>query len=259
MQLTVSSYDFLQVEAEIVSADYKNIGNSLSKLFTISFVIAEFFENCSYIKSCDFENGPCDWRLSDQSDSSIKEIESNSYLYSEPLVDASLSTSSFIIGHTIINDSYCGLSFSLMKSNVELQVLVSGLGVVWSSYSLQDTTTYVSSNTTWRDVSVFIDVGSVEIMSGRNVTFEMVAMMTGDDDLSDSFVAIDNITLHPCVDCEAQGSTKLHNIKMILISSPFPLECSCISCIQQCTVSPCQDGYYLSLEVNQCRPCPPGH
>uniref|UniRef100_A0A1X7SE18 Uncharacterized protein n=1 Tax=Amphimedon queenslandica TaxID=400682 RepID=A0A1X7SE18_AMPQE len=206
-------------------------------------MIAEFFENCSYVKSCDFENGPCDWKLSDQSDSSIKEIESNSYLYSEPLLDASLSTSnSFIIGHTIINDSYCGLSFSLMKSiDIDLQVLVSGLGVVWSSYSLHESTnTYVTSNATWRDVSVFIDVSSVEIMSGRNVTFEMVPAMTGDDDLSDTFVAIDNVTLHPCVDCEAQ-------------------ECSCISCIQQCTVSPCQDGNYLSLEVNQCRPCPPGY
>ncbi|XP_019851134.1 PREDICTED: uncharacterized protein LOC109581456 [Amphimedon queenslandica] len=234
---------YIIVEAEIVSADYKNIGNPISKSFVISFMIAEFFENCSYIKSCDFESGPCDWKLSDQSDSSIKEIESNSYLYSEPLLDASLSTSnSFIIGHSIINDSYCGLSFSLMKSiDIDLHVLVSGLGVVWSSYSLHESTnTYISSNVTWRDVSVFIDVSSVEIMSGRNVTFEMVPVMTGDDDLSDTFVAIDNVTLHPCVDCEAQ-------------------ECSCISCIQQCTVSPCQDGYYLSLEVNQCRPCPPGY
>lgn len=172
-------------------------------------MIAEFFENCSYVKSCDFENGPCDWKLSDQLDSSIKETESNSYLYSEPLVDTSFWTSnSFTIGHSIINDSYCGLSFSLMKSiGIELHVLVSGLGMVWSSYSLHETNTYVSSNVTWRDVSVFIDVSSVEIMSGRNVTFEMVPMMAGDDDLSDSFVAIDNVTLHPCVDCEAQGST----------------------------------------------------
>ena len=36
-------------------------------------------------------------------------------------------------------------------------------------------------------------------------------------------------------------------------------ECSCISCIQQCTTDPCQTGYYLSLEVNQCQPCPAGY
>lgn len=92
-----------------------------------------------------------------------------------------------------------------MKRNIELHVSVSGLGVVWSSYSSQDTPTFVSSNTSWVGVSVFIDVGSVEMMSGRNVTFEMVAMTTADDDLSDYFVAIDNVTLHPCIDCQAQG------------------------------------------------------
>ena len=121
---------------------------------------------------------------------------------------------------------------------------------------MDDTLSYANSSEIWKIASIYIDIQSTEMRPTREIMLEMVVNKVGVDNVK--FVAIDNITLHPCVDCEAQGMSRVLHVHVHYIV-PFFVECSCISCIQQCSTDPCQSGYYLSLEVNQCRPCPRGH
>lgn len=226
---------YLEVTVDIVNADYKTSGLSVSRMVTIPFIVSEKFENCSYLQLCDFENGFCDWILSDQSDTNIIANKAgNSFLQSIPIAGNNELT--LEIGQKIINDSFCGLNFWFQTRNSEIQVSVQGLGVIWSSSILEDLNPALNTSL-WREVSVYIDIQGAERMGGRMVVMEMVL---SDVNINGAVVSIDNVTFHPCIDCQAQ-------------------ECSCISCIQQCTTDPCQTGYYLSLEVNQCQPCPAGY
>jgi hypothetical protein len=229
----VDTVGYIIVQVDVVAADYKHNGATLTQTAVVNFRVMEKFENCSYAKHCSFENGGCDWKLSDQSNAIIATSEGNSYLLSRPTTtDGAMSVTA--IGSHVINDSYCGSTFALMMSNSNLQVSVTGLGLVWySGNNMVDTI----NSTQWRNVTVYMDVKQVDMLKGREVTFQSITDASSE---GDAFIAIDDVTLHPCIDCEAQ-------------------DCSCISCIRQCNIDPCTPGNYLSLEVNQCRKCPLGH
>ena len=192
---------FVQVIVDIVNADYKTSGLSVSRMVTIPFIVSEKFENCSYSQLCDFENGFCDWILSDQSDTNIIANKAgNSFLQSTPI--AGNNELALEIGQKIINDSFCGLNFWFQTRNSEIQVLVQGLGVIWSSSILEDLNPALNTSI-WREVSVYIDIQGAERMGGRMVVMEMVL---SDVNINGAVVSIDNVTFHPCIDCQAQGT-----------------------------------------------------
>ena len=179
-------------------------------------MISEKFENCSYLKFCDFENGPCDWELSNQSNTAIvsRQEAGNYILYSTPQSNDPIQ----IIGLRTINDSYCGISFIFQTQNTTLQVSVSGLGTIWSSIApMDDTESYANSSEIWRTASIYIDVQGTEMRPTREIVLEMVVNEVGVDNVK--FVAIDNITLHPCVDCEAQGMTHILHVHVHYVVS----------------------------------------
>ena len=255
---------FSQVQVGIAQADYKHQGVSLTDTLSIRFLIGERFQNCSDRSSCGFEINQCNWDIKNQSNIFINKTEENSFLVAYP---PSSSTSSFVsnLWRYIINDSYCGVSFQYMLQRAELQVAVDGLGTIWNS-ELEATMSPSDGTASWESVTVFIDVDGVESLAGRGVEFEMVVyddgvMGEGVPEMrsNDVFVAVDNITLNPCVDCQAKGNNGLaFYFKSLNLLSLF-IECSCVSCIKQCINDPCDPGNYLALEVNRCRPCPVGH
>ena len=162
---------------------------------SIHFSINEKYTNCSFEDSCDFESGPCHWEFIDTNSSTIStDAIGNSFLNGMvPKGDLNHVTE---LWRTAVNDSYCGLSFVYQVESALLQVSVEGLGEVWSSGVVTATT----SLSQWESVTAYMDVKGVEHMDVRLLVFEM-AVAKG----ASGSVAVDNITLHPCVNCEAKG------------------------------------------------------
>lgn len=200
----------IQVTVEVPGANYKNNGLVLHKSLTIPFTVSEIFENCSYVKSCYFEDGPCDWKLSDQSNVAVvTDSSGNNYVSAKP---SQTNDKSMTIIETLINDSYCGMNFLYkIQQKSTIRVSVDGLGILWSSDikdQLGDTDTMQSLNTSssWKEVSLYIDIMGVEMMSGRMVTVDMVLSDGGSVNTAEMAAGLDNITLHPCLDCQAKGT-----------------------------------------------------
>lgn len=197
---TVGTEGNIMVTIEVPGANYKGDGTVLHRTLTIPFTVSERFENCSYVKSCDFEDGPCDWTLSDQS-SVVADSTGDKY------ISAISSAQMTNIIQTFINDSYCGINFLYsaqqpVSGGYTLQVSVDGVGILWSS---DDNT--IITNSSWREVSLYIDIMGVQMMpSGRTVSVDMIL----DNDDIEAVVRLDNITLHPCVDCEARGTCTIY-------------------------------------------------
>ena len=198
------------MKVAIAQSDYKHEGVSVSDSISIRFVISERFQNCSFSSSCDFEADSCSWRLNNQTNIFINATETNnSFLVAYPPSSFSSSTVIEAWRH-IINDSYCGLSFQYLARRTELQVTVDGLGTIWNSELAPPSS---SNEEAWQSATVFIDIEGVEQLSGRGVEFEMVVYDDGamgegvQETIPDEvFVAVDNVTLNPCVDCQAKGN-----------------------------------------------------
>ena len=117
-----------------------------------------------------------------------------------------------------------------MLERTELQVAVDGLGTIWNS-QLVATMSPNEGVTSWESATVFIDIEGVESLAGRGVEFEMVVyddgvMGEGTPEMrpNDVFVAVDNITLNPCVDCQAKGNDDLYSnitFSLVLIFSLY--------------------------------------
>ena len=117
------------------------------------------------------------------------------------------------IASAIINDSFCAVSFLyICPASLELQVVVSGLGSVWSSVEVSSfppggyTTT-----TSWVQETVEIDLQAVGVQVNRTLAF-VISLAEGEDPLTstDGYAALDNIILHPCFDCSAPGKKNLN-------------------------------------------------
>ena len=194
---------YMQVTVEVSNANYKRNTLVLSKTITIPFIVSEKFENCSDLKSCQFENGPCDWTTGDQSKLTTDSMGNKYVLTTIPDQN---SKQNIEVMHRVINDSYCGINFLYQtQQGADLTVSVDGLGTLWSTSveELVDTVTLqTNSSVGWHEVSLYVDVMGVEVMNGRRVVFEGV---TGGQ------VSIDNVTLHPCVDCQAKGTVTINH------------------------------------------------
>ena len=85
-----------------------------------------------------------------------------------------------------------------------MQVTVEGLGSIWTSLSR---TTEGAEALRWEREAVQIDLQGEQILNNRTVTFEVDMMEAfgeaGADD--EGYFALDNITLHPCTDCNTPG------------------------------------------------------
>ena len=109
------------------------------------------------------------------------------------------------IATTTITDNHCAISFAYVASLVEMQITIEGLGSIWSS--LTDSPEGLETPRWEREV-VEIDLQGAMILNNRTLTF--VADMTeafgeaGAD--GGGYFALDNITLHPCSDCNTPGT-----------------------------------------------------
>lgn len=90
------------------------------------------------------------------------------------------------------------------SSSLELQVEVDGLGSVWSSVEVSRLSP--PGDAQWTSETVEIDLQAVRVQMNRTLSF-VFGLSEGEDPLATDtrFVAVDNITLHPCIDCSAPG------------------------------------------------------
>lgn len=109
-----------------------------------------------------------------------------------------------VIATTTISDNHCALSFAYVTSLVEVQVTIEGLGSIWTSLSH---TSEGVDTLRWEREAVQIDFQGEQILNNRTVTFEVDMMEAfGEAGVDDGgYFALDNITLHPCIDCNTPG------------------------------------------------------
>lgn len=186
----------------------------------IEFVLLSTSQNCSLPNNCTFDESittdSCKtWRLGPNSNITNSSIPSSitstngHYIYSTYFPRTS---SSLQIASAIINDSFCAISFRyICPASLELQVEVSGLGSIWSSMEVSrfppDRTGATES---WVQESVEIDLQGVGVWMNRSLTFT-ISLAEGEDVQTSTggYAALDNITLHPCIDCSAPGKKYL--------------------------------------------------
>ena len=136
-----------------------------------------------------------------KADTLVSLLFTGSYLYGE-YPDQDIA--SITIASATINDNYCAVAFSYSSNMVELQVKVDGLGSVWSSLTLGGN----GASHGWVYEAILIDFESVGILENRNLSFE-ADMVDGNGVVA--FFAVDNITLHPCIDCSIPGIHSIGN------------------------------------------------
>ena len=88
-------------------------------------------------------------------------------------------------------------------------MIVGGLGSVWSSIEISPGTTGGKGEESWLQQTVEIDLQAVGVQPNRTLTFE-ISWAEGRIPVtsSEEFAALDNITLHPCIDCSAPGKSE---------------------------------------------------
>ena len=117
-------------------------------------------------------------------------LVAGSYLY------ATSTGAEVLLTSTIIKDNFCKVSFSFSISpSAELTVHVDGLGLIWSSIEAP----LVAG---WSEQTIHIESPDVKIMENRSLSF--VAKVGSSPSLY--ITALDNVTLHPCIDCTKPGS-----------------------------------------------------
>ena len=115
-----------------------------------------------------------------------------SYLYS------SSSNPEVTLAASVVNESFCQFSFSyLVAPTAELSVRIRGLGEVWSSVEAPG-----SGGPTWLEQSVRVDLRDAEVLPNRTVYF-LVRLNAG---ATSMYAGLDNLTLHPCIDCDTPGN-----------------------------------------------------
>ena len=126
-------------------------------------------------------------------------FNSGSYVYGDSTRFQSAAISTDIIS-TNVKDDFCAVSFSYSASMVELQINVDGLRSVWSSIVVDGDT----ASRGWVYETASIDLQSVAIQENRELSFDVYMFdVFGEADLDGEVIyfALDNITLHPCIDC----------------------------------------------------------
>ena len=83
------------------------------------------------------------------------------------------------------------------------------LGVIWSSVLVTDFSTQEPTSSEWLQESIQIDLQAINFQDNRSLSFQMnMAEGFGEaglDMLLSGYVTLDNITLHPCIDCDTPG------------------------------------------------------
>ena len=126
-------------------------------------------------------------------------FDTGSFVYGDSTQFQSATLSTSIIASNV-KDDFCAVSFSYSASMVEFQISVSGLGDIWSSVVVDGDL----ASRSWVYETVQIDLQSVAIQENRQLSFDVdmfdvfgEAVLDGED----IYFALDNVTLHPCVDC----------------------------------------------------------
>ena len=188
--------------------------SSIQRTALIEFVLLPTTQNCSLPNSCDFESPCSSWQLGPDSTVERSSLPSSvasssgQYLYSSYLRG---SLEAVQLASAVINDSFCAVSFLYIHTaSLELQVVVDGLGSVWSSVEVSGLLPGGGSET-WLQETAEIDLQAVGVLPNRSISFE-IRLADGQDPLAYSvrYVALDNVTLHPCIDCSAPGKNRDH-------------------------------------------------
>ncbi len=113
----------------------------------------------------------------------------------------------------VINEDICGVSFAYgISASVELEVVVEGVGSVWSTLPAP----LVSG---WASRTLQVDIQDVQILENRSLSY--VARFGGS-----GYAALDNITLHPCTDCTTPGTYLHHADSMYVSHAAMLLQCA---------------------------------
>ncbi len=100
---------------------------------------------------------------------------------------------------TIIGDTYCAVSFNYSAPpTVELVLIVEGLGSIWSSLLV--------TKQGWNSELIAVDLDSVSLLNTRQMMFTAGHSDRPNGDPSvPLYAALDDLTLHPCIDCSVPG------------------------------------------------------
>ena len=266
------SYPPVQVVGTVVHSDYLFASSSIQRAALIEFVLLPTTQNCSFPSSCDFESTCTSWQLDSRSritDSSPDPFlpppsDAGHYLYS---AYRQSSRATLQIASTIINESFCAVSFLYgCPASLELQVVVDGLDSVWSSVLVSDFSPGGGGRGRLESLvreTAEIDLQAVGILVNRTLTFE-ISLAEGQNPLaSTGYAALDNITLHPCIDCTAPGKKHLpppHSHKNNMASPLTHTHTHThIHTHSECSFTSCIPGYYYSLSDESCVDCPRGY
>ena len=156
--------------ATVAHSNYLYESSSIQRTALVEFVLLSTSQNCTLPDSCTFdESTPCKtWQLGSRSvitNSSLPSSVTSTngrYLYSTYPQQTSAPLQ---IASAIINDSFCAVSFRYISlSSLELQVVVSSLGSVWSSVEVSSFSPGGGSTTgSWLQETAEIDLQAVGI------------------------------------------------------------------------------------------------
>ena len=123
-----------------------------------------------------------------------RHISTGSYL----LADAAANTE-VTVAWTVIGEDICGLSFAygIPLAGTELMVAVEGVGTIWSSI----TAPRPAMGSGWSHHMLQVGLQDVEVIGNRSLFYLARFASSGM-----FYVALDNITLHPCTDCATPGT-----------------------------------------------------
>ena len=157
-----------QVMATVAHSNYLYESSSIQRTALIEFVLLSTSQNCTLPDSCTFdESTPCKtWQLGsnsviNDSSSSVSSTNGHYLYYTYP----QRTSEKLQIASAIINDSFCAVSFLyISSSSLELQIVVSGLGSVWSSVEASSSSPGGGNTTgSWLQETAEIDLQAVGI------------------------------------------------------------------------------------------------
>ena len=156
--------------ATVAHSNYLYESSSIQRTVLIEFVLLSTSQNCTLPDSCTFdESTTCKtWQLGSGSVITNSSLPSSVTSANGRYLNSTYPqrTSAMLqIASAIINDSFCAVSFRyICPSSLELQVVVSGLGSVWSSVEVSSFSPGGDSTTgSWVQETAEIDLQAVGI------------------------------------------------------------------------------------------------
>ncbi|XP_065885986.1 uncharacterized protein [Dysidea avara] len=243
----------IMISAAIMASDLFDGTRTITYNDSVNFMVVSL-QQCVPTDECGFTDNTCGWQIAGAiatvtSASAIQITDRNS----GQLVSAdysSIQEKTLLMSKTI-NGSYCRISFYYYAtSGITLSVSTPGdRGELWISSESG------LSPEQWNEVSIHVTYS----ISDPRVDFALSLRVDGT-----GLVAIDDVSLHPCIDCQ----TGCRNL-MCPMGEFYTLFNGCQPCLAgyycpggTASAIPCAAGTFndaeRSVSSSDCRPCPDG-